>query len=808
MSLPSLVNPINSHTASAQPGKNRKSIFYLCAIALIACLSYWKSLQCFFFADDLLCLDYLQQIFHGSPNIFLQRLTGPWQDTSISLLYRPLTDVSLAIDYAFWHSNSVGYHITNLVLHLGASIACYHVIETVLRFNNVIDRTVPAFLSAAIFAASPLHVEPVMWICCRADLASTSLVLVFLAISIRCWHQRVPLSIVACVSYTSALLFKESAACSLGLIVLYLLLHPAHATTDRVVKSLISKQSFSETAKFVCPLLALTFTYFAIRMCVLGTFIGGYTGALGASLSDTLLKRLSDPDLASLVALAANVYVFKDDDPLLGFIHCMFFAMAGILLVRIPFQPWTKNTGKLLLFFAAATICCLMPALQVAGLTPTLTNSRIFYLASAFFLPLVVLAIFPLKEVQFERTINRWIRTSSTAIFSAVVIAYIFMCNASINPWLQGSQILQAVQKETAQKIIEARRVNKNAQLLVLNMPATFGGAHLMYEFREMAALVGPAFFPGCDYQSSLSALDEYPDFVAARMQTLKSRMQDPNLSIFSFSQRSRKLHELISAGFQTNHQNKTKESSCSFLLETKTDSKEKIYFAETPDTEAFSPDQIQFEIEFQPSPNRPLVSLALTTNKTVPEEMELFFLMFEHGKQGRQVITLPVSALQRSVGNGPSNQCFLRLSDSCKLLNLNHIHGKRASCLVDLKTASLSKNGKYLIRKGTKATLHLSATCVPNAKGLYLELSKPNHFLHFSSTDVHLPVPSKHTMRSWNILGSQTNFDIDASVFREDAFYQLRACATDSNGNLIGYFSDPIEFDFRKVSSNHKNFY
>ncbi len=855
-------------------------------LAAIVLASYWKSLQCFFFADDLLCLDYLYKIFNGEPQLLFERLLSAWQDPSISLLYRPFADLSLAFDYAIWQSNPLGYHLTNMLLHLCASVSCFVFVETVLRFGKIEKTTLPAFLAAAIFAAYPLHVEPVLWICCRTDLAATALILFSLSLAIKLWHSsettapsiswvanseaaaidgraefqpvskngsagfqaspkignadfqpasncsapaisailpasndhRIPLLLISCIAYTSALLFKESVACALPILVLYLLLYPsprnrgdgAHAQTfesptlrTRLFPLLHSSIAI---AKFVAPFIALTICYFAIRLMILGTPGGGYMGGLGAALNGSWQTRIFDPDIPMLLALASNVAVIKEGDALITVLHAVFFAIAGAILLRIPILPWSSRTSKLLLFFAVGTLCALAPTFQVAGIPPTLSNSRIFYLASAFFLPLAVLAIYPLCESAHELKLVKQMRIIGATILSTLTLTYMCMCSASIAPWLEGSEALRSIQREVAAKIDETRnKRNENSRISIINMPASISGAHLIYEFREVASLLGPAFYRAKNYQRDLLAIDEYPDFVAPRRQELETSLCRQS-STFWFSQRTNRLVPVLPRSRDSVVEKvlpeRTKLAPCKIRGQ-------KALFVPIPYTKALASDQIEIEIDFQRFAGRPILALALTKDSQVPLDKELFFVMLEYGKQGRQKFRVPTSVLRHSIDNQTSKQLYVRISDSAQLVSASLVPGSRkAKCSVLLNTLQLNQNGKFLLRPDIEPLLLLDASHIPNAKGVYVEISQPNQFLHFGCINASDPTPSPYKQEAWNFSSTDAVLKIEKNKFKKASSYQIRACATDAKGKLLDFFSDPIEIDLRTESTNHRHFY
>ncbi|MBI5642244.1 MAG: tetratricopeptide repeat protein [Deltaproteobacteria bacterium] len=81
-----------------------------------------------------------------------------------TIIYRPLRTASYAIDYAIFGLKPYGYHLVNLLLHMGASVSLYFVVLSLFNIPGA------AFLSSLLFALHPVHIEAVSWIASRADL--------------------------------------------------------------------------------------------------------------------------------------------------------------------------------------------------------------------------------------------------------------------------------------------------------------------------------------------------------------------------------------------------------------------------------------------------------------------------------------------------------------------------------------------------------------------------------------------------------------------------------------------------------------
>ena len=80
--------------------------------------------------------------------------------------WHPLTWISLMLDHELWGPNPGGYHLTNILLHVAATLLLFAGLQ---RMTGALVRS--GFV-AALFALHPLHVESVAWIAERKDVLS------------------------------------------------------------------------------------------------------------------------------------------------------------------------------------------------------------------------------------------------------------------------------------------------------------------------------------------------------------------------------------------------------------------------------------------------------------------------------------------------------------------------------------------------------------------------------------------------------------------------------------------------------------
>ncbi len=78
--------------------------------------------------------DYLvaENPFIKSPILAVEAFRHYLFPESVSLHYRPVQNISFALDYFFWNSSAYGYHVTNLLLHATCGVLLYFLLKRLL----------------------------------------------------------------------------------------------------------------------------------------------------------------------------------------------------------------------------------------------------------------------------------------------------------------------------------------------------------------------------------------------------------------------------------------------------------------------------------------------------------------------------------------------------------------------------------------------------------------------------------------------------------------------------------------------------
>ena len=178
---------------------------------------------------------------------------------SQAVFYRPVASLLFALDDWLWGANPLGYHVTNVVLQVAATLLAYAVLRQ-LRLAWP-----AALLGATVLGLNPTMITAVPVIARRYDALSAALL--FGALVLLC-RQGAAARVASLVLFGASLLAKESAFAAIPLLPLVLV-----AAWFRSGAS--SRPTWKLYAQRVAPFVVLGVIIFAIRYAILGD-LGGH----------------------------------------------------------------------------------------------------------------------------------------------------------------------------------------------------------------------------------------------------------------------------------------------------------------------------------------------------------------------------------------------------------------------------------------------------------------------------------------------------------------------------------------------------
>ncbi len=132
----------NSVGAAALAESRLRSPWSVAAIlALAICIVYWPALGAPFIADDTETIVTNESIVHLWPLFGSAEQPGPLRPrVPLPTAGRPLVNLSFALNYYFVALAPTGYHVVNVLIHLGSSLLVWTIVRRTLRLPYFANR--------------------------------------------------------------------------------------------------------------------------------------------------------------------------------------------------------------------------------------------------------------------------------------------------------------------------------------------------------------------------------------------------------------------------------------------------------------------------------------------------------------------------------------------------------------------------------------------------------------------------------------------------------------------------------------------
>ena len=145
----------------------KSNFLFISLIVFIILITYFNSIRNEFVYDDW-DLVVREKYEKGKPLLY------PFVNALRGGAYRPLRDISHAIDRLIWGEDPMGHHITNILIHTGNSIIVFYIALSIFLKSGTISNfsraVLPAFLTSVFFGIHPIQTECVTWISGRRDI--------------------------------------------------------------------------------------------------------------------------------------------------------------------------------------------------------------------------------------------------------------------------------------------------------------------------------------------------------------------------------------------------------------------------------------------------------------------------------------------------------------------------------------------------------------------------------------------------------------------------------------------------------------
>jgi hypothetical protein len=295
--------------------------------------------------------------------------------------YRPLTFISLWIDYRIFGSWYPGYHLQSIALHIVNALLVVRV-AGILRFNRT-----QSLWAGLLYSVAAVHFEPVLWPAARFDLLAAGFTLGALILAIGYFsvenNQKweLPASLLC---FAFAVMSKESGYCFPLLIAFFL-------CTYRVWR--IPRPKKDKVVRYCSWMLIISAAMVLARVAVYGD-LGGYPTASTAASAHFTIGLKAFTSILRVLPLSLFGVNTTSAAPAWAAVAVVLYAV----FVFVTASACRGCCGRRELSLVACTFLAAIPVLNIAGwIGPSMQHSRYLYLPAIFSFLLLVSLIGKLR---------------------------------------------------------------------------------------------------------------------------------------------------------------------------------------------------------------------------------------------------------------------------------------------------------------------------------------------------------------------------------------------------------------------------
>jgi hypothetical protein len=298
--------------------------------------------------------------------------------------FRPVSDITLFIDYSLWSNNATGYHITSFFLHLVTAILIFFLAKKIfINYSTSSEAASKSLLVSILFFFYPFHSEAIFWIIGRGAVLA---------------------ALFGCASLLSYLNIKRS-WWFLSLAILFFLIGAFAYETIWIVPVIIIVITYFEIKlypaqkKYLLRGAVIFWTFFLMYLVIRTRIIGEVGGSPYGS------SAIMNFDIRRLVK-NYNVMMARSFLPplqssfLLIALYSLLLVLAFLLLKKLIVQ---KRLSKSILIAFAGFMISFLPVLTLGVDSHDSESERFLYFPSVFALLLLTDIVFELCRSSYKR---------------------------------------------------------------------------------------------------------------------------------------------------------------------------------------------------------------------------------------------------------------------------------------------------------------------------------------------------------------------------------------------------------------------
>jgi len=750
------------------------------AILIVATVvAYSPVLQNIFNGDDYGHLAWVYKAA-ADPNLVLQNFYSSWMGVFTTYFYRPLAAVFMYTDYCIWGTNAFGYHLTSLLFHLAASTAI-GLLTFQLATGTKASRWIWTISAGGLFALYPIHPEASTWIACRGDVLSTLFCVLCLWFFVR-WNyvkkRRLLAASVFC--YALGVCSKESAVTIPAILFLY--------------SMLVRKDGFFLPIRNTLPFWLVLTAYFQVRYIAFGTFLGGYSSALG---SDPILSYAPQWLHALKVMFVPFNSHTMNMSNVLVYLWCVCLAFS--ILAMLLLSAFNKDVGRRALFLIAWTAITIIPIIKFFWLRDNFEGTRNVYISTAPMCMLITIGLSYLEKPRFLR------RASLVALCTMIVAAGISLYKVNKTWEAAGIEM-----KLFTKAVNDLYRANPNPPLLYfVGVPNQLKGAAV--GINAIDAMMGPPYLDKpVAYGGFFAPGDKTFTFGVRRQNFVVPESSIP--VVYRWNVETKTLQPLRLSAQEERYDYCWKGKDLVELLQNKSDvsvGKNGLVALSGENNDKHALIRLDFNKQLDGWKAQVLTFKFDFIGGKVYQEPPLLNVQFKNDLQSHhveiseevavcpggkgEVVTVPMRGNANWSLGGDISHLMLTFPRGWNiyLTEVDATDGGEQipSIKVDSKLKQ-SREGVILASEmGDTCKIIFDTSNVGGAVKTLLEISEVNTPFGILNS----PTLSDHTSRTMTAPGTKGFFAIYRRDFKASGIYQLRVRALDSNGKPLGLASDHV---------------
>jgi len=324
-----------------------------------------------FFDDEQFIYNNQAVINFDIPHLVTKSLSS--ESGQVSNYYRPLLFTGFSIEYQLFKDNGFIYHLDSFFLHFMGGALLF------LLLKKLFDDQLYAFLTSLLFLIHPIQTEAIAYASGRGDPLSFFFIILTLLLITSKMRKYYLLSFITLIA---ALLSKEIALMSPGLIFLIFLFSKKSFSKDAIVNSLVK----------TLPYALITGIYFILRISVLNfnNTLNFYNSA--NVYSSSLLVRLETfinlfPTYLGLLVYPQSLFMERDAGiQIMTSLNIQILITLIGIIAAISYAIWKRKKWPVMLFSLLWIMITFIPTSGILPINGIFYEHFLFFPSVGFFL--------------------------------------------------------------------------------------------------------------------------------------------------------------------------------------------------------------------------------------------------------------------------------------------------------------------------------------------------------------------------------------------------------------------------------------